>query len=688
MRPAPLRRVGIILALLLPVPTVAFAGDRPLREATSENGELRLRVQPGHGGRPARAELLRRRGQSGERVWRGALVNEAAPQHAAIRNDGKFVVTLDEFRLGGARHALVIYDERGKLLHDLALRDLLAGDEWAGVRAADDAVIWLDNPRFAFVEGVDQFRVRTGPRTEIVIDLPTGKRVNAPRGGATVMSPAVAALLDKQARSASAGELGSEDLDSLDRGDLLQRALELSRAGQPLSPELAALLLAMSGRVPEDALAGDNPEALRGALSNTAGNSLTVGVAVPMPLPGGGTDYPAWVQAFTQTGDDAAVQEYNALIDTCRGWPGDDRAGLRAALRGDPDALAAPEVAQWLSENQTALAHLRAANALDYRGWPLSCSDGMLISAMLPSLSSVREISSAVVIEGRLLEQQGFVGAALDDYFEAYRSGAQVGQGVTLIEKLVGLSVQRMATDAILDALDAPDGSAIDYAALADRLERETPTTREIAQCVQFERAMLLDVVAHTFLTGGDQPDINPKLLSEVAELVGEDATPALDQQVQKLQEIGFEQTVAQANAHYDELTSQLLKPHAQRDLGALERSTEQLDNPLLRSLLPSLGRAIEIDESQEASRRGAILTARILAYRQQTGALPESLDVFGNASYVTDPLTGQAYRYERDGADFRLYSLGTNGVDDGGAHGERIGSPDIRFWPRPRPGE
>ena len=58
--------------------------------------------------------------------------------------------------------------------------------------------------------------------------------------------------------------------------------------------------------------------------------------------------------------------------------------------------------------------------------------------------------------------------------------------------------------------------------------------------------------------------------------------------------------------------------------------------------------------------------------------------DVFGDAEMAFDPFTGDRFAYRRDGDDFTLYSLGGNGIDDGGVHDRRGDTNDIRFWPRP----
>jgi hypothetical protein len=103
-----------------------------------------------------------------------------------------------------------------------------------------------------------------------------------------------------------------------------------------------------------------------------------------------------------------------------------------------------------------------------------------------------------------------------------------------------------------------------------------------------------------------------------------------------------------------------------------------------MRVMMPALGRYHTLHARAETTRRATTLAANIQAYRQQYGDYPESLDVFGDREFVVDPFTDQRFVYRREGDSFTLYSLGPNGVDDGGVHDRRARENDLRYWPRP----
>ncbi|MBB5353156.1 hypothetical protein HNR46_003410 [Haloferula luteola] len=61
-----------------------------------------------------------------------------------------------------------------------------------------------------------------------------------------------------------------------------------------------------------------------------------------------------------------------------------------------------------------------------------------------------------------------------------------------------------------------------------------------------------------------------------------------------------------------------------------------------------------------------ARVALRLEAIRSRTGSYPESLDDWADDTQL-DPATGQPFRYQRTHDSYLLYSLGVDGIDDGG---------------------
>jgi len=721
----------------------AVAQDRrPLREVRSENGRFVLRVQPGREGqkdaRGCRATLYER-SRGGRRMskrWSGKLVNEVAPSLAHVRNDGAFVVTLDEFRRGGAAHTVVIYDAKGKRLKELPLTELLRGEDWKQVRVRKRAALWLPGARFEFVDKPEQFVITLKWKRQIRIDLKKLALTDEPAGERAEqvgeIPPEILALLAadedeqglvaeleqllSQAR-ASGEELSPEARERIraimaqlgaaavpENGKLSQEVLEQLKA-LGLSPEAVGLSDTEPRGEAAEAKPGDAEGAPPAAAAETieaapseatdsfagaAGNSAETGVPVPLPNPADPVDYVAWVNEMSVTDGPSAAPILQAAMDSFVGFEGPDEL-YRAAADGDPAALNSPEIIAWLEANQGALQQFRDATQYEHRGFPMHSKGGDLIGIMLPHLGQMRNLAKATVMEARRAELEGRPEDAMDRYLDTFVSGAQVSSGPTIIESLVGNAIQAHSAGALLDSFAGPVADQIDYGQLAERIEDSYPTLRPAAESFQGERAFMMDVLQRmytfdpetkTYFVG--QKGIEYYNSFEFSEGGRPDASF-----VDELNAIGFAGALEQVNGHYDAMTEAFQSPYQQgaqmmRALDESVASGEGSRNPLMQAMMPALSRYYALHTRAKTNRRATVLTANIMAYRQQHGSYPDSLDAFGDREFVVDPFTDQRFVYRRDGDSFVLYSLSENGVDDGGVHDGRVRENDLRYWPRP----
>lgn len=714
--------------------TGVFADERePLREVRSENGRFRLQIRPGrgpgHAAAPARATLLEQVGKRDRerRVWQGLLANDVAPEIAQIRDDGRFVVTLNEFRCGGAAHALVIYNRRGRQLREFVLPELLRSDDWKHVQLERKAIQWLPGSTFRFLEQPPQFVIQLKWQREIRIDLEklavVGPGSGGPAGDQTndAIPPEILALLEANA-SAADGAPGVDPATARATQAAVAAMQQIAKAlGLDIEPGQTATEPEAQGAemntAPNDEQAiareTDGPPADTGPQVTAAdeaelpedsaelqptlaGNSEVAGWPVPMPDPQNPVDYVAIVVEQTVTDGPSAVPLYDAAGAAHVAFEGDYDL-YDAALHGDPEALSSPEITEWLQANQTTLANYRAATQFDYRGQVTAPEGAGVMGIMLHGLAQKRGLSRLAIIEAKSLEAQGDVGAALDNYASNFIVGRHMSQGPTLIDNLVGVAIQRQSAESLLDSLASPTGEQIDYTQLAERLERDYQPLRPMAEVFQGERMCCLDLVQELYEWDPDTRDyvVTESGMQKVdyafGELMaGEEVPKAGPEFRAAIESIGFKGMVAEANEHYDRLTETALLPYqdsrqVSNDLEAALSSPEyKQHNPLVAGMLPSLGRANYLGVHAQATRNATRLIANLKAYRQQHGAYPDSLEVFGETDMAVDPFTGGGFAYRRDGSDFTLYSLGANGVDNGGVHDGRGETNDIRYWPRP----
>jgi hypothetical protein len=85
----------------------------------------------------------------------------------------------------------------------------------------------------------------------------------------------------------------------------------------------------------------------------------------------------------------------------------------------------------------------------------------------------------------------------------------------------------------------------------------------------------------------------------------------------------------------------------------------------------PLFTRAWQTTAKTQASVRQAMLACALQRYLMLKGAYPEDLSALAPefvSAVALDPVTGERMQYRRDSrSDFLLYSVGWNGIDEGG---------------------
>src|SRR6516225_534609 len=105
-------------------------------------------------------------------VWEAKLVN--TPHRVLVDDSGKFVVTIDTYANLGFAHSLVIYGDKGKVIRDFKLEDLLTQDEISkNVARTETSRHWAK--KCAFQLESDHLVLRLSWGKVIRIELLTGK---------------------------------------------------------------------------------------------------------------------------------------------------------------------------------------------------------------------------------------------------------------------------------------------------------------------------------------------------------------------------------------------------------------------------------------------------------------------------------------------------------------------------------
>jgi hypothetical protein len=109
-------------------------------------------------------------------------------------------------------------------------------------------------------------------------------------------------------------------------------------------------------------------------------------------------------------------------------------------------------------------------------------------------------------------------------------------------------------------------------------------------------------------------------------------------------------------------------QPFGKRPMRTEADIEKETRNPLNKTLLPVFAKVSEKEASEVAVMRLIGCTAAIRLHKLRTGNYPASLEALQLGEMIIDPFSGKPFVYKTDPRKgFLLYSVGLNGVDDGG---------------------
>lgn len=259
------------------------------------------------------------------------------------------------------------------------------------------------------------------------------------------------------------------------------------------------------------------------------------------------------------------------------------------------------------------------------------------------------------------------------------------GQGI-VIRMAVCDAMRAAAFDELLDrdavraALALLEEYGFDHAGFADAVHCEWGGTLGFVQAL-YPNGRLDKQFAESiaFVDGGAGVSVTTSAI-RAARITPAELAAAADEYFPKLVELARQPTTA-------DLPTRVQQLERQNQSGRLAK------HPLQACVQPPLSASFRQEFRCTASARATILILMILQHRHAAGAWPASLTEMGKAAgRLVDPGSGDAFVYQRATPaaarnGFLLYSIGEDGVDDGGKHApwerrfEAVDG-DFVFWP------
>jgi hypothetical protein len=307
------------------------------------------------------------------------------------------------------------------------------------------------------------------------------------------------------------------------------------------------------------------------------------------------------------------------------------------------------------------------------------------MAVLLPGASKLRMVGRMLCSRGMLQLAEGDAAGAWRDLIACRRLGRMASSGPTLVETLVGYSVENMSSRAMLVLLEETRPSSATVKQYQNDLQRLPPIIN-ISDIVNVaERCNYIDAM---LVIAFDRPKAREML--GVESEVGEAAQ--MFRRVD-MREFDWDEALRTGNACYDRLVSAMQLPtHGQRRAAMRKLNVDAKKQATLRNFDPRGKREIEtaralagvmaalmlpstarVREGEDVLRQTATnidVALTLCEFRNDQHRYPEKLEeLVPNylAKMPQDEFTDGPPIYRQTKAGYLLYSVGPNTKDEGG---------------------
>jgi hypothetical protein len=358
-----------------------------------------------------------------------------------------------------------------------------------------------------------------------------------------------------------------------------------------------------------------------------------------------------------------------------------------------------PEAAQWLQQQGSTIAKLIEAAEIEQCRFPIN-ADIMSTSDRTNRLATMRKWARLLISAANNDIDEGRINQALEKYIAVIQMGKHQNQQPSLIDFLVGVSIEALSTSQLNRFIVRGDATEEHLNLIEQAMaEIKHDWSYDLPRILDYEKLLAKNfwgMFYETNLKGKvrltrdptaairaqlGEMEIKPSYLqsklSKSHAILGWFYWPSTPQKAGRIIDESYEKYYAMAEPDYD-WKKEPARPFRWIKLnfrfmvefpaGLLEEPYYSIHNTYLRHI---------------AQLRGSRLIVALRRYKNKNGSWPESLDdIQSSASkeIFVDPINGGSFIYKLTDENFTLYSKGKNNIDENGKYKE--GADDWPIWP------
>jgi len=376
------------------------------------------------------------------------------------------------------------------------------------------------------------------------------------------------------------------------------------------------------------------------------------------------------------------------------GRRGVEKVDLLVAIRhkdwiGDLTEEETSSLEQCLSSNAEAVRFFKQASRKPHCWWHREAKDNIVMYVLMPGLGGVRNTARLLCWQAKLKAFNGDIEGAFENLLVCYRAGSHFKGPRSLVEQLVGIAIQGIATRNALIILNNREIDGRLLKSFQDELEQLMAEDTYVMD-YQTERFFALDFIQRCYTDDGKgSGHMSPRGLKKYSGVLGlagfesgvyegdvgdygQFLGISLVSADRREMSRAFEQFYNNAQGWTTKTPWQLREENVDFEMGLADWSTlKKVRYWPVTFFMPALGKVSEVAYRNKVGVEAFVATVAILRYKQEHGNYPENLSELLEAGLLKelpmDPFSNEPVVYRKMDDDFMLYSVGLNFEDDGG---------------------